>query len=186
MIRSFSLAALVLISACAPAQLGSMSASSTEASTTILIVRHAEKRTDQGEDPELSPEGYERAEALSAALADADIDVIVGSQYRRTTDTVARVAEQHGLTIVTRDLDTSDSPKAAADLAPLLVSEFSGQTILVAGHSNTINTMVSALTPVRMDELESNDYDNLFIVTVGPDGRGTLIRSQFGAPDPAP
>lgn len=184
MIRSLSLAALLLLSACAPSQLSTAPLPGGSAETTVLIVRHAEKRTDQGDDPELSAEGSARARALEVALASAGVEAIIGSQFRRTTDTVAPLARRLGLTVITRPLDTRDSPKAAAELAPVLAREFAGKTILVAGHSNTINRMVSALTGIEMAELEGTDYDNLFIVRIERSGRATLIRSQFGAPDP--
>jgi hypothetical protein len=50
------------------------------APVVVVLVRHAEKAASPADDPGLSQEGRARAEALAAALAEADVDAIVVTQ----------------------------------------------------------------------------------------------------------
>ena len=104
------LAVLALLAACAPPP-----ATSDTAPTVFVLVRHAEK--EGGQDPGLTAAGQARADALADVLAAADVDLIVGSQFRRTTDTVAPLADRLGLAVETRALDLADSPRSAAEIA---------------------------------------------------------------------
>ena len=151
--------------------------------TVFLIVRHAEKLG--GSDPGLTDAGQARAAALADALADADIDLIVSSQFRRTHDTAAPLAARLGMDVETRDLDPSDAAGSSAAIALELAASHPGQTILMVGHSNTIPHIASALTGIPMEDLDERDYDNLFIV-VREGSTGQLIRTRFGAMDPVP
>ena len=65
----------------------------------MFLVRHAEK-VDQSKDPDLSPDGYRRAEELACVLADADIEHIHSSDFIRTRLTAAPVAEKFGLDVI--------------------------------------------------------------------------------------
>lgn len=160
-----------------------LAVSDTDGPTVFLLVRHAEKRT--GSDPGLTPEGEARALALADALADADIDLIVSSQFRRTRDTVAPLASRLDLDIETRNLDPRDAAGSSAAIALELAGSHAGRTILMVGHSNTIPHVVNALTGVPMVDLDERDYDNLFVV-IREGSTGRLIRTRFGAMDPVP
>ena len=61
--------------------------------TTFILVRHAEKSTDDPRDPSLSEEGIKRAEALKTMLSQADIAALYSSPYKRTKGTVQPIAE---------------------------------------------------------------------------------------------
>lgn len=175
--RPLVLASLVLLGACASAP-----PPSPEAATLILLVRHAEKAAEPAGDPPLTEAGQARAEALADALMDAGVDVIVGSQYRRTTDTVAPLAARLGVEVEARPLEGNPG-EAAAAVARDLAEAYAGQTVLVAGHSNTIPSMVNALTGLSLADLDDSDYDGLYVVVI--DGGGArLVRGQVGAPDP--
>ena len=65
---------------------------------TVILVRHAEKASEPPDNPPLSEAGAARAEALVHALADARIDAVIATQYRRTQDTGREVATARGLT----------------------------------------------------------------------------------------
>lgn len=128
--------------------------------TTILVVRHAEKEASSSGDPDLSAEGKARAAALDRMLREVSVDQIFSTPYKRTRQTVAPVAERSGLTI--REYNPSAQEAFAKKL-----TEYDGQTILVAGHSNTVPALVNYLLGERKYEnLSEEEYDNLYIVTV--------------------
>ncbi len=133
---------------------------------TIYIVRHAEKLVNEGErDPELSEAGLARARALPEALEGVQIDEIYTSDFQRTRQTVAPVAETAGLEPLL--YDPADAEGTAARL-----SGSSAANILVAGHSNTIPDLIDALggPPPRIAD---DQYGDLFVLTL--DGKGTSL-----------
>ena len=62
--------------------------------TTFILVRHAEK-IDDGQNPDLSPEGYERAKLLAEMLSKTSIDAVYSTNLTRTTETVRSIAEEN-------------------------------------------------------------------------------------------
>lgn len=140
---------------------------------TVILVRHAEK-VDHSKDPDLSREGYLRAEALAYTLQDAEIQRVHSSDYIRTRKTAAPVAELF-------DLDTEIyDPSDLFTLADSLRSQ--GGRHLVVGHSHTTPDLVDILGgepgPPVADEWE---YDRLYILTFTPDGVQTVLL-RYGKP----
>lgn len=77
--------------------------------TTVVFLRHGETvhTADRkfsgpgGDDPGLTPEGWEQARRAAAALgADEPFDALLSSPMRRTVDTASAVAESTGLELV--------------------------------------------------------------------------------------
>ena len=73
--------------------------------TTVILVRHAEKMPEPVDDPDLSAMGAYRAKALAGWLRDAGIEHIYVSQFKRTQQTAAPVAKAidasvHGDTVL--------------------------------------------------------------------------------------
>jgi broad specificity phosphatase PhoE len=145
------------------------------ATGTVYLARHGET---EGEDPVgrwLSAAGRARAEALADELAGAGIETIYTTDYRRTRETAAPLAERLGLEPVLYD------PDDLAGFAARLREELgeAGGTVLVMGHSNTTNELVAFLggepgTPIAEDE-----HDRLYRVEL-PSGATELLR--FGPP----
>ena len=52
-------------------------------STVVVVVRHAEKATDDPRDPSLSEAGLARAEALAAKLAAGSLDAAYSTQFNK-------------------------------------------------------------------------------------------------------
>ena len=60
--------------------------------TTVILVRHAEKKIEPANpDPDLAPEGVERAQEIARVFGDAGINAIYATQYKRTQQTVKRL-----------------------------------------------------------------------------------------------
>ena len=66
--------------------------------TTYIVVRHAEK-VDASRDPDLSPAGHARAQALAATLGERELAAAYATEFKRTSQTLAPSAEARGMAI---------------------------------------------------------------------------------------
>src|SRR5258705_11063521 len=96
-------ALVVLGQACAAAQ-SSHVAPVSAASTTIIVVRHAEKSTDDPRDPSLTVAGQQGALALSAVLKDAGVTAIYTTHYKRNRQTAEPLAHRNVISITERPI----------------------------------------------------------------------------------
>src|SRR5213596_2861233 len=62
------------------------------AQPVVVVVRHAEKAANGGNDPDLSSAGRARADALARILKDSSITAIFTSEFKRTQETAAPTA----------------------------------------------------------------------------------------------
>jgi len=139
------------------------------AQSTIFIVRHAEKATGGGDDPDLSEAGRTRAESLANLLKDAAISAIYTTELKRTQQTAAPLA---------KILHLEPTIIPAKDRAALLAQlQGSPGNVLVVGHGNIIPDIIKALGIVSPIKIADNDYDNLFVIVRDPTPR--LIRLHF-------
>jgi broad specificity phosphatase PhoE len=132
---------------------------SVEAAPVIFIVRHAEKASAGGKDPELSVEGQKRADALANILKDSQITAVFVTEFKRTQDTAAPTAR--AAHIIPTVIPANDIGVLAEKLRAL------DGNALVVGHGNTIPDLLKALgiaTPVSIPE---NDYAEIFAVLPG-------------------
>lgn len=148
----------------------------------VVVVRHAERGSAPPGDVALSDAGQARAEELALALAEAQVDTIVTSQFRRTRDTAAPLARARGLSPVIVQAGNDTAAHAAAVARAVRAG---GKVVLVVGHSNTVPAIIGALGGPRMAELCDGEYANLFTLALTPGQPARLIHSLFGAPDPA-
>ncbi len=139
--------------------------------TVVYVVRHAEKASD-AEDPPLTAQGQARAEALAALLAAEPLAAVFSTPYERTRQTSAPTAAAQGLTVIEYD------PRS--DLPGLILAEHAGQRVLVAGHSNTVPSIVAGLgVEPPPEEIPHERYGDLYRVTVVA-GDAELVLSRFG------
>ncbi|MEL6188198.1 MAG: histidine phosphatase family protein [Myxococcota bacterium] len=145
--------------------------------STVILVRHAEKRTDQGKDPELTELGIARAADLERILRDVPLTAVYATEYRRTQATAAPVARAKGLTVKTiRAGDHAAQAKAAlAEPGP----------VLIAGHSNTLGPLIEALGAAAIDPIDAAEYDGLYFVTAVRGRPAQVLLLRYGAPSPA-
>jgi broad specificity phosphatase PhoE len=145
---------------------------SSETTSVIFLVRHAEKTTP-AEDPGLTEEGRQRAGKLSAMLAEAGIKQIHSTDFNRTRETAGPLAKRLGLDILLYD------PSLPEELAEKLKT--SGGRHLVVGHSNTVPDLVEHLGGeggTAIDEPE--EHDRLYIVTLVADGTASTLLLRYG------
>src|SRR5215468_10133877 len=101
--------------------------------TTVILVRHAEKVIDPNNpDVDLSAVGQTRAQELVRVLGGTGVSGIYATQYKRTQQTVKPLADKLGLPVTVVD------SKKTADLIAQIRARYSGQTVFVAGHNNTV------------------------------------------------
>ena len=152
------------------------------AATTVVIVRHAEKSTDDPRDPSLSPEGLNRARILSVLLRNAGVTDIYATQYKRTRQTAEPLAQQLGIAIVERPVNSANSAIYARDLAREILTRSAGKGVLVVGHSNTEPDIVKALSGSAVPEIADPEYDHIFVVVIPASGSPRLMRLGFEGP----
>ncbi len=147
--------------------------------TIVYVVRHAEtSRSDPAQrDPVLSAPGEARSEALVAALRDAPLSAVFATEFKRTQHTVQPTAKAHGLEV------TIAPARDPAALAARIARDFHGQTVLVAGHSNTVPAVLKALGVAAPPELAESDYDDLFIATLIEGQPATMLHLHYGGPN---
>jgi broad specificity phosphatase PhoE len=147
-------------------------------STTVIVIRHAEKQLDGTPDPELTPAGSARAQLLARLFGDPNrpgsLTAIYTSEARRAQLTVAPLAQRLGLAPI---VVPSGDPRA---LARRVLREQAGGRVLIVGHSDTVPEIVSALSGVHdIPPIAATDYGTLYIVSVPLAGRPSLLRLSY-------
>lgn len=141
---------------------------------TVVVVRHGEKTGEQP-DAGLSELGRARARCLSQMLVDAGVDAVLSSEVARTRDTVEPTATRAGLTV---------EPIPAADEAAMLarLRELPpGSVALVGGHSNTVPSLIAALSGQQVS-IAGDEYDRMFVLEL-VDGRArSLLALRYCQP----
>ena len=124
----------------------------------IYFVRHAEKSDNDPRDPDLSEQGMERAERLKFLLADANINQVYATKYKRTKQTAKPLADAMGINIDIYETDL-------AEIKQKLLNVKTGN-ILVVGHSNTTPKLVNKLLgDETYEKFDESVYHNLLMLT---------------------
>lgn len=147
----------------------------------IFLVRHAEKaatpaappatKTMMADDPPLSAAGQARAAHLAALLASADVRRIFTTEFLRTRQTAAPMAQARHLEIVA--VPAKDPEQLLAQ-----VRQVKGN-VLIVGHSNTVPDLLKRLGIKDDITIVDPEYDNLFVVVRPDAGEPTLIRLRY-------
>ena len=168
----WELAAILVLALVAPL---ARAQSASPGSTTLIVVRHAEKAAEPATDPPLIAAGVARVEALAELLRDAGVRAVVSTQFLRTRNTAAPIAAQ--LDLAVEILDARLPARATVDT---ILARYRGQTVLVVGHSNTVPAIVDALGATKPADICDAGYDNMFIVTIPSTGASSVVRLHFG------
>ena len=143
--------------------------------TTVILVRHAEKKIEpENPDPDLTPEGVERAQEIARMFADSGINAIYATQYKRTQQTVKPLADRTGVTVSLLDSKQTD------ELVSRLQTTHRGQTIFIAGHNNSVPAIVSMLSGETYPLIPESEYDNLYVVTIYRFGKAKVLKLKYG------
>jgi broad specificity phosphatase PhoE len=147
--------------------------------TTLVLIRHAEKQVNTISDAPLAPPGELRATRLAQMFGDAArfgrVQKIYVTDTRRTQQTAAALAQR--LDIKPEIVDSKSSP---ADIARRVLSENRGGRALVVGHSNTVPAMVAELAGTSdVPPIGDEEFDTLYVVTVPTIGRPSVLRMKY-------
>ncbi len=148
----------------------------------VIVLRHAEKASDAGNDPPLTAAGEARAQALARTLADADVRAIMISGARRTNDTARPLAERFGIAPRVVPVSAGDIESRVRATVEAVRAVRDG-TVVVVGHSNTVPAILSALGIGQPPTICDSSHANLFLV-VGDSVKAGFVRAWFGEPDP--
>jgi phosphohistidine phosphatase SixA len=147
--------------------------------TTIVLVRHAEKQVGAITDAPLSPEGETRASRLTQLLGGSEEFGRIGKIYvtntRRTQQTAAGLAQRLGLTPEVIEAKTD-----SAELARRALRENRGHRALIVGHSNTVPEILAALAHAQnVPAMGEDEFDTMYIVTVPTIGKSSVLRLKY-------
>lgn len=139
--------------------------------TTVILVRHAERNTDL-DDGDLTEAGKKRAEVLLHPLKNARITAIYTSQFLRTKRTVEPLAKWLGLgttpiKMIRDETKPNNISPESIEEVHRAIQKHRGETILIAGHSNTIPEIMKRLGVKDPPQIGSDDFDDLFVVATG-------------------
>lgn len=173
---------LILVPACGtlpPAQLGA----GDEPSTTIILVRHAER--DDGADPPLNDEGLARRAALAAAVGEAGITTIYATDLLRNRQTVETLANGLGVTPTlvnpARYLNTT---LAADEIVVEILRDHAGETVLFCGNIGSVLDTPGILEEIYHRLGGSGDppirYEDMYVAVVRGDGSAGILRAAYG------
>jgi phosphohistidine phosphatase SixA len=149
----------------------------TTSSTTIYLVRHAEKVTDDptNKDPALTKSGENRAIALAKTLKATTIYNIYSTNYKRTTATAMPLAKKLKKEIKVYDI------KELKTEAKNILKDNKGKHALIVGHSNTVLETIEALGGKRpVESISDQEYDYLFELSIAPDGTTNVKVMHYG------
>jgi broad specificity phosphatase PhoE len=147
--------------------------------TTIVLIRHAEKQVGAISDAPLSPPGEVRAARLAQMFGDATpfgrVQKIYVTDTRRTQQTAAGIAQRLALAPI-----VVEAKGGAKDLARRVLRENRGGRALVVGHSNTVPEIVAALTGQNdVPPIGDEEFDTLYVVSVPTIGRASVLRIKY-------
>lgn len=139
---------------------------SAQQKKTIILVRHAEKSAtgtpvDMAKgDPELSPEGRERAERFARAVKKYRPQEIFATDYKRTRQTAEPIAKMRRKEVQTYD------PAKQPDLAEKIMTSKTERFVIV-GHSNTTPALANLL--IKKDvfkQLPDPEYGVFWVIRI--------------------
>lgn len=135
-----------------------MNISSAQETTTIYLIRHAEK-ADASPDTELSEAGKARAQKWKAYFSDKNIVAIYSTPYKRTTTTAEPLAAANKLAI---------TPYNPSELDLKTIAEkHTGKSVLIVGHSNTIPKYINKLLGEnKYPDIDESEFGYMYIVTI--------------------
>lgn len=151
----------------------------SQATTTILIVRHAEPAGPLVADPPLSPVGERRAVSLADSLYDVDVirglDAIYAVPLQAAEQTAQPLAMR--LDMPVNRADDSDLGK----LMDGIVSRYKGKIVLLVARGEQLPLITAELGGHKSTpQVAEDEFTNLYIVSIPWSGRTKTLRVQYG------
>jgi len=147
--------------------------------TSIVVIRHAEKQIGTIDDAPLSPQGEQRATRLAQMFGDPEafgrVKQIYVTDTRRTQQTAAGLAQRLGLKPV-----VVEGKPSAGEIARRVLRENRGGLALVVGHGNTVPQIVQELSDAKeVPAFGEEEFDTMYVVTVPTIGKASVLRMKY-------
>ena len=147
---------------------------SAATTTTILVMRHAEKAELPAGDPALSPMGEARAERLAQLLGggppETRLQGILVTEFRRTQQTARPLANRLSIPVI---VVPGGDVRATAARA---LDEFGGGRVLIIGHSDTVPALVERLSGHAVPVIAESEYGAIYLIARPRFGRAAVTR----------
>lgn len=161
---------LLSLTACSVTGEIQTSSNKVDATTTVYLIRHAEKQRDGSTDPVLTGLGQFRANKWAELFKEVDLAAIYSTDTRRTRATAEPTASSKR-----KEISLYDS--SAVDYQAF-IARHRGQSVLVVGHSNTTPAFSNGLTgEQKYQELADDNNAALFTVVVNGSLRSSSVLS---------
>jgi broad specificity phosphatase PhoE len=144
----------------------------------VILVRHAERAAEPAADPGLTPAGQQRAQALVQALAAAQVGAIITTQYKRTQDTAAPLAQ--ALKLQPQVIAAERGQGAAHVKAVAQAVRAMSGTLLVVGHSNTVPAILAELGGPRLADFCETSFHHVLVLR--PGSPNSALQLSYGEP----
>jgi broad specificity phosphatase PhoE len=142
-----------------------------QAVTTVIVMRHAEKASSEG-DPDLTPEGKERADHLKQVLGWLPISAVFSTCAKRALQTAEPLAQCLGLTV--------KPYKTIAEVVEKIRSpEFQGKTVFVMGHMGTARDLIDNLGGTGT-ACPGFNHDEICFAQITSDNKVQVLRFKYG------
>jgi 2,3-bisphosphoglycerate-dependent phosphoglycerate mutase len=142
--------------------------------TTVILIRHGERNapTPTNPDPHLNAAGKARAKELIRIFGQSGIRAIYRSHFARSKETAQPLATHLGLPAIEMN--------EALQIKNDIMSNHTGQTVLVIGHSDTVPDIINRLGAGNLPLIDDSEFDNLFVVKIFGPGRASMTRLKYG------
>ncbi|MCW5922167.1 MAG: histidine phosphatase family protein [Saprospiraceae bacterium] len=147
-----------------------------KAYTIFYCVRHAEKRKDQGDNPELTEEGMARAQRLGLILSQERLDMAFSTNFKRTVQTAEEVRRQ-----AEKAPPGSSYPPSMQDVwLDETLRTGAGKRFLVVGHQNTVPQLLNRLTgTTEFQDIPDNDHGRLYVAVSKGIGETEVLEFRY-------
>lgn len=181
-VASLAIGALVSLS-CTPLD-GRTVLSAPGTTTTIFLVRHAER--NEGLDPPLNAEGLVRAEALADVLESEGVTAVFYPDLIRNRETAAPLLERIDASVrVYTALEASDTRSLANVFVNEVVANHSGGVVLWIGNTGPVTGLQEGNLQEIYARLGGIDraptrYQDMFRVELTEDAPPAIMAGEYG------
>jgi len=169
--RLYLLPIIIVFLGCSAGGIGSTIDSKSGTTTTVILIRHAERDNFFA----LTARGHERAQALVSAAGDMGITAIYSPDIERDLDTVKPLADHLGVNIT---LTPRLSKPMIDQLVNEILTEHSGEVVLLVGNgSGNLRALHHRLGGSGEGPYP---YGQLFIYTIPHQGPVKVVKSRYG------
>lgn len=151
--------------------------------TTVMVLRHADRETNTNvpdNSVPLTPDGQTRAQTFAQVAGRAGVTAIYVTEKLRTQQTAQPLAASLGI------IPTQINAANIDDLInAVLARRNRGGVIVIVGHSDTVPVIVSRLGGGAVT-VGSDEFDNLFVLTLDYWGTTKIIQATYGEPRRCP